>query len=537
MRRVIITIIIITFLALGIWRISTTVRARMRASTAQAELPVAVEVEKVSQGSISEELNLIGNVKADHEVNVFPKIAGRIERIFVEEGARVSKGTVLAKLEDKELLLRVRQAEIALNTAKVAYEQAKALSEVKVRSQVAQAQAGFVSAEAALKQVMDLSEARVVSQLESAEAGLTALKANLKKIKDGARVEERKQIEATVQQAKANMENALADKERIERLYNEGAVSAQTLDAAKTRAEVAKAQYEAASQQLKLVETGARPEDILAMESQVRQAEAGLELIRKTVQTKSWEQDIRMAQARYDQAKAVLDTAVAMERAKSWEAEIAAAEANVKQAETALELSKEALGYATITAPIDGIVSKREFDAGNMANPAMPLFTIVNMNTVKVIVEVPESSLHKVSRNSKIKIYAAGVDEPIEGQISLISPVIKQASRTASMEILIDNSKGLLKPGSFVKVNIVTDFKENTLLVRRSAVLEDKENTEDKYVFVVENDKSFKKKVKTGIANGDMVEVIDGLRSGEKVIVSGQNQVKDGTNVKITNNI
>lgn len=537
MRKVIVTIAVLAFIALAVWRVSIVVRTRMQASIARAELPVAVEVEQVSQGSISEELNLVGNVKADHEVNVLPKIAGRIERIFVEEGSRVSKGTVLAKLEDKELSLRVRQAEIALNTAKVAYEQAKALSEVKVRSQIAQAQAGFVSAEAALRQVMDLSEARVVSQLESAEAGLTALKANLKKIKDGARIEERKQIEATVQQAKANMENALADKERIEKLYNEGAVSAQTLDAAKTRAEVAKAQYEAASQQLKLVETGARPEDILAMESQVKQAEAGLELIRKTVQTRSWEQDIKMAQARYDQAKAVLDTALAMEKARSWEAEIAAAEANVKQAETALELSREALGYSTITAPIDGIVSRKEFDVGNMANPAMPLFTIVNMNTVKVIVEVPESSLYKISSNSKVKIYTVGVDEPIEGQISLISPVIKQASRTASMEIIVDNSKGLLKPGSFVKVKIVTDFKENTLLVKRSAILEDKEDSNEKYVFVVEDDKSFKKKVVTGITNGDWVEIITGLRSGEKVIVSGQNQVKDGTNVKITNNI
>ena len=73
-------------------------------------------------------------------------------------------------------------------------------------------------------------------RLEQAEAGLVALKANLKKIKDGARTEEKRQIEATVQQARAGLDNARTDLKRIENLYAAGAISKQTLDATRTGA-------------------------------------------------------------------------------------------------------------------------------------------------------------------------------------------------------------------------------------------------------------------------------------------------------------
>ncbi len=535
MKKIVVIIVVLAFIALGIWRLSVVFQTRAKAMQKGEEILTAVEVEPVRQGTIQEKLSLVGNIVADSEVMVYPKIAGRIEQIFVEEGSNVSKGSVLAKLEDKELLLRVKQAEVALNTAKIAYDQAKALAEVKIKSQVAQAEALFASADAARKQVMDIAKTRVSSQLESAEAGLEALKTNLKKIKDGARPEEKKQIAATVQQAKANMDNAKADLERMQKLFDEGAISKQTLDTAKTRATIAEAQYEAAQQQLKLVETGAREEDIRAMELQVKQAESGLEVARVMAETKSWEQDIQMAEAHYNQAKAGLETAKALVTAKSWEAEIAGAEAGVKQAETALELAKEALSYATITAPISGTISKRNLDVGSMANPAFPLFTIVNMNNVKAIVDVTEANLYRISPSSKVSVSVAGLPESITGQITLISPIIKPASRTAEVEISIDNSSRKLKPGAFAKIDIILDTHDNALLVRRSAILEDKtsSNSTIKYVYVLENNKSVRRNIETGIIQSDIAEIVSGLKLGENIIVSGQTQIKDGEKVKL----
>jgi len=536
MKKLLVIVIILAVLGLGAWRVSVVFKTRAEASKVKEKQPLAVETEVAKLGTIQEELSLVGNIVADSEVIVFPKIPGKVEKIAVEVGSNVSKGNVMAKIEDTEFALHVKQAEVALDTARTAYNQAKALAEVRVKSQVAQAEAGLVGAEASLKQIQDVAETRVSSQLDQAQAGLDALKTNLKKIKDGARPEEKKQIEAMVQQAKANMDNAQVDLERMKKLYDDRAISKQTLDGAETRATVASAQYDAASQQLKLVEIGARAEDIQAMELQVKAAESGLEVAKSMADTKSWKQDIEMAKSRYDQAKAMLDSAQALVGAKSWEADIAGAEAGVKQTETALALAKESLGYATITAPISGTVSKRNLDTGSMANPAMPLFTIVSMNIVKAVVDVPETSLSELSLNGNVSVSVAGVAEPVTGQITLVSPTVKPASRTASVEITIDNSSHKLRPGAFARVVIPLKIHKNTVLVRRSAIIDDRESKElgSKYAFIVDKDKIIKRKVETGIAQGDTIEVVSGIQAGEKVVTAGQNLVKDGEIVKVS---
>jgi len=533
MRKVVIIIVVLAFAALGIWRISEVIKARREASKeTEASLPVAVEVQEARSGTIQEELFLVGNIEAASEVTVFPKVAGKVLKISVDEGSKVSKGDVIARIEDKELKLQVGQAEAAVEAARAGLNQAKSLAEVRVRSQIAQAQAGFTSAGAALNQVKDLAGTRALSQLEQAEAGLAALRANLKKIRDGARPEEKRQIEATVQQAKAGLDNAQADLERIENLYGKGAVSKQTLEATQTRTTVAQAQYETALQQLKLVETGAREEDILAMESQVKQAEAGLDLAKSAIDKKSWEKDIEMAQGQYNQAKAGLDATKALEKAKSWEAEITVSETGLKQAETALELAQEMLNNATITAPLSGVVSMRFLDEGGMASPATPLFTIVAMNKVKAVVDVTEADVGKVSPNSKAFVSVEAFPEQVTGQVTLISPTLRVMSRTASVEITIDNSSHKLKPGMFAKVTLPVKVHENAILVRRSAVIEDKAS-EDKYLFTVNGDITTKRTVETGLVKSDVIEILSGVEPGEKVVVSGQNYLEGGERVNV----
>ena len=532
MKKMVIVVIVLAVVALGIWRISSVLKERREASQESEKALTAVEVQAAEIGTIQEELSLVGNIVADSEVTVIPKVAGKIVSMSADEGSKVNKDDVIARIEDKTLKLQVKQAEAAVEAATVGLDQAKSLSEVRIRSQVAQAQAGFSSAEAALNQVRDLAEKRTFSQMEQAEAGLVAIKASLKKIKDGARDEEKRQIEATVQQAKAGLDNAKANLERIENLFAAGAVSKQTLDATRTGTTVAEAQYEAASQQLKLVKTGAREEDIRAVESQVRQAEVGLELARSMIDTKSWEKDIEMAQGQYNQAKAALVAAKSLEKARSWEAEITGAETGLKQATIALELAKEMLHNATITAPISGIVSKRFMDTGAMASPGVPLFIIVNMDKVKAVVDVTEANVAKVSPNSEAFVSVEAFPEKITGKVTLISPTIKAMSRTAAVEITIDNSSHKLKPGMFARVTMPVQIRENVILVRRSAVLEDRASG-DKHLFVINGNMAKKRKVEAGLTKSDVMEIISGIKTGERVVISGQNYLKDNESVKV----
>jgi len=491
-----------------------------------------VETASVEVGDITQELSLVGDIEAQARVFVFAKIPGKVEKLNVEVGYSVSRGDVLAVVEHKELELGVKQARAALKAAEAGLKQTKALSKIKIMSQVRQAQAGLSAARAAFDQVRDISFTRTTTQITQAEAGLAAIKASLKKIKEGAREEERKQVEAVVEQAKAGLDNAQINYERMNKLFEQGAISKQTLEGLETQYTVAKAQYEAATQQLKLINEGAREEDILAVEAQVKQAEAALQLAKTMSDTKSWEKDIALAEAQVKQAEAGVEAAVALEEAKSWEAEITGAETAVEQASLALELAEKQLSDSTITAPISGIVSKRTIDKGSMAAPQTPIFEIVDMDVVKAKVSVIESEINRIKIGDEAIISVEALPEPVKGQVTLISPTLEKLSRTATVKIEIDNSDYHLKPGMFARAKIIYAKHTSTLLAPSAAIV----YQDDKpFVYAVSNNVAKMKSVQIGFTSPDRdkTEITSGISNGAQVIVSGHFGLKDGAQVKM----
>lgn len=501
-------------------------------SSQKNEEATLVEVASVEVGNITQELSLVGDIEAQAQVLVFTKIPGKIQELNVEVGSSVRMGDVLAVVEHKELQLGVNQSEAALKAAQAALTQAKALSKIKIMSQVRQAQAGLSAAKAAFDQVKDISFTRTTTQIAQAEAGLEAIKASLKKIKEGAREEERKQVEAVVEQVQAGLDNAQMNYERMKKLFEQGAISKQTFEGIETQYTVAKAQYEVATQQLKLINEGAREEDIQAVEAQVKQAEAALQMAKTMLDTKSWEKDIALAKAQVQQAEAGVEAAMALEEAKSWEAEITGAEMAVAQAKVGLELALQRLSDATITAPISGIISQRTAELGGMAAPQAPLFEIVDMDVVKAKVSVIESELGKIKMGDEALISVEALPEPVKGKVTLISPTLDKMSRTAMVEISIDNSDYKLKPGMFARAKIIYSKHASTLLAPSSAVVYKDGKT---FVYAVRGDLAKMESVEIGFTSTaeDKTEIVSGLSSGDKVIVSGHFGLKDGAKVKV----
>ena len=495
----------------------------------------AVEVMKVPRGEIRSELQLSGTIEADSRVTVFPEVPGKIIQMDVDEGARVTKGQTLAVIEHAELALQVRQAEAALRAAKTALDQAQKLAEIRVQSQIDQAQAQLASATVSLQQVEDLSKTRTTSQVEQAKAGLESLKANLEKIKRGARDEDLRQAQAALDGANAGLTNARSNYERMKQLFENSAISKQSFEAAETQLDIAKSQYEVAREQRTLIQNGAREEDIRAMEAQVAQAEAALKLAYAQADTKTWEKDRALAQSQVAATQATLEAAEALAAAKSWEAEIIAAETAMEQAKVALSLAQERLGDATITAPIAGILSMRYLDLGGLAAPTAPIFEIVDMDTVKATVSVIEADLSKLDPDNQAAwIEVDALTQPVTGKISLISPILDQASRSAKVEITIDNAALHLKPGMFAKVRIPVEIHKNAILLPRSAIIEDiikKTQT----VFVVTDGRSQRRQIEMGLAEGSQVEITHGLSEGEQVVIAGQHTLKDGEEVTVVN--
>ena len=491
-----------------------------------------VQVMEATRGEIRDALELSGTIEPNSQVTVFPEIAGTIITISVDEGDRVKRGQTLAVIEHEKLTLQLTQAEAAYQAAQTTYEQAEKLARIRVESQIAQARAQLAGTESAYQQVLGLAETRTISQIEQAEAALASLQANLEKIIRGAREEDRKQAQAAVNQAEANLVNAKSNHARMGKLFESSAISIQSFEQAVTQSDIAQAQYDTAVQQMTLIEKGAREEDIEAMRAQVKQAEAALVLARAQAETKTWEKDIALAESQVEAASAALKSAEALEAAKSWEAEILYAKTTATQAKAALELAKRMVADATIRAPITGIVSRRYLDQGGRASPTAPIFEIVDVKTVKAVVSVLESDLSKLKLKDKAWIQVDALTEPVSGEISLISPILEPAKRSAKVEIMIDNEGIDLRPGMFAKVRILVEVHDNAILIPRSAVVEDSLG-DTGTVLVVEEGISKRRQVGLGILQENVIEITRGLTEGELVVTVGQHSLKDGEEVTV----
>jgi len=220
-------------------------------------------------------------------------------------------------------------------------------------------------------------------------------------------------------------------------------------------------------------------------------------------------------------------------------------QAQVIQAEAALASAKSLFSDATVTAPISGIIGKRYYENGDMANPAVPLVTIVKTERVKIKFNVTEQDLGKLAIGQTARINVkAFPDQVFEGKVQKISPILDPSTRMAEVEVLLDNEKGILKPGMYAEVEVITGAIDNVIVVPRFAVIENTslEKVEgvdqvikNYYVFVVENEVAYQKKLDVTYVNHNWLAVKSGISVGDKLVVTGQNNLRDGFPVLVIN--
>jgi membrane fusion protein (multidrug efflux system) len=220
-------------------------------------------------------------------------------------------------------------------------------------------------------------------------------------------------------------------------------------------------------------------------------------------------------------------------------------QAQVQQAEAALVSMKSQFSDATVTAPISGIIGKRYYENGDMANPALPLVMIVQMERVKIKFNVTEEDLGKLAIGQRTNVNVKAFPDSIfEGEVYKISPILDPATRMAEVEVLVNNAKGLLKPGMYAEVEVITGVIDSVMVVPRFAVIEsttlEKINNVDQviknyYVFVVDSGQALQKKLMVRYINHNWLAVDSGISVGDKLVTTGQNNLRDGLAVTITN--
>ena len=203
---------------------------------------------------------------------------------------------------------------------------------------------------------------------------------------------------------------------------------------------------------------------------------------------------------------------------------------DLESARASLDLAQLELAYTNVTAPISGVVAQRMIKQGNLVSLNAPVYRIVNNQQLEAVMNVPEREMAVIQSGLPVRMLVDAVPGQIfEGRIDRVSPVMDAGSGTFRVTSVFDG-KQVLRPGMFGRIEIVYDRRENVLTVPRTALLDDES---DPALYVVRDGKSVRVSIKTGYSNGDIIEVVSGLKAGDKVITAGKVAVRDGALVTV----
>ena len=196
-----------------------------------------------------------------------------------------------------------------------------------------------------------------------------------------------------------------------------------------------------------------------------------------------------------------------------------------------VDLARLKVNYASIKAPINGVISERMIKVGNMITMNQAAFQITDFNPLHAILHVPERELSKlrVGQVALLEVDALP-GEVFKGRVERISPVVDPTTGTFKVTLAYRNPGARLKPGMLARVNVTYDVHENTMLLPKEAVvIEDAEAS----VFVVRNDTVHRTLVQTGYVDSQIIEILEGVNLGDVVVTTGQGTLRDSSHIEI----
>jgi len=277
--------------------------------------------------------------------------------------------------------------------------------------------------------------------------------------------------------------------------------------------------------QVRRGQTIAKVED-REMQEQVRQAEASHQVSEATIRAR--EADLKLAETSVERSRNLfgrqllprqtLDDAEA--RYTAAVAQVDLATAQLAQNASRLQELRINLGNTTVTSPVNGFVSQRLVDPGAWVSQNVPVVTVVDISSLRVVANIVEKDLRLMNVGDPAKVEVdAYPGEIFKGRIARVSPILDPATRTAAMEVEVPNTGFRLKPGMYAKVNLQVEGRDNVLIVPKVALI-DSEGQRGIYQPNGDNRAQFKP-VKVGIEDTDRAEILEGLTEGETVVSTG----------------
>jgi HlyD family secretion protein len=239
---------------------------------------------------------------------------------------------------------------------------------------------------------------------------------------------------------------------------------------------------------------------------------------------------VSLAQARsaYNIAKKHLDGLNAVGK----QGALKTANGQLTSAKGKLLNSEAQLSYSEVHSPINGVITDRPLYPGEMASTSTPLLTVMDISQIIAKAHIPQSDALLLHRGDAASISLAGLEKPVSGKVSLISPALDPNSTTVEIWVQAANADQQLRPGMSAQVSITAQTVKDALVVPASALLNAKEDTAQ--VMVVDaQSQAQNRDVKIGIQSGTGVQIVSGLKPGEMIVTQGAYGLPDKTKVKI----
>jgi HlyD family secretion protein len=380
----------------------------------EKEPMVSVQTMPAKRGPISQVISAEAVVFPLEQATLAPKITSTIRKFYVQRGARVKKGQLLAELENADL------SGIAL-ASKGDYKQAEATYVTTVTAGLPQ-------------------------QVQKAEL-------------DAAN-------------ARASFEAQQKVYESRKELFQQGALPRRELDAAEVAFLQARSQNEQAQKQL-----------------------ADLQRVGK-------EQGLKVAEGTRESAQGRMLNAEAQ------------------------------LSYSRIVSPIEGVVTDRPLYAGDLATANQPILTVMNTSRLIAKSHIPQSEAATLKVGNPAEVKLPGLDEPVEGRVSLVSPALDPGSTTIEVWVEAKKPDPALRPGMSVEVSMTAKTVKDALIVPTAAVFKSPEGGD--YVVLAGSDgQAHQKTVQVGVRNAEFSQIVSGINTGDPVITSGGYALPDKTKIKV----
>jgi HlyD family secretion protein len=304
-----------------------------------------------------------------------------------------------------------------------------------------------------------------------------------------------------------------------------------------------KGSYEQAQASYETTTTAGLPEEIRKAEADAQQAQQTLDAQEKMFESRQQlfaqgalprkeldQSRVDVTQARNQAAitKKHLDTLMAIGKQQ----ELKSAAGQLESAKGKYLGAEVQLGYSEIRSPMDGVITDRPLYPGEMAAAGTPLLTVMDISSVIAKAHIPQNDAALLKVGDKGSMTVPGIEEPIEGKVTVVSPALDPNSTTVEVWLEAKNPKHELKPGTSVQLSLTAQTVKDALVIPASSVINTPEGA-TAVMLAGADGRAHQKAVKLGIRNGDDVQIVEGLTGADKVVSSGAYGLPDKTRIKI----